>query len=434
MSQGKFGGGNGTANKPYLIEDVADLNAIRFYPTKCFKLTQSINLGVYPYNVNKGWLPILNFAGQLDGDGHKIMNLYINRPTQDNVGLFGTAYNQTSIVLSVKNLYIDNCDILGRNHVGAVYGYVQVNETTTGQTDAYIDTCKVTGKIKGSNQVGGVIGQINWTTALNFALVAIRDSYIKTDLSIQVKGTNYGGLVGSGLTFKQNANFDHVIAQCSFDRHVNSVDTDLNPNFAESYFVMTNCFYDKETWIYGTTANGSTVENISNRQKVTDFDKRLDADGNMIWNFAKGKRLPELSLFLRKKHLFKFDNKYYIYEFETEKWTKVADSLKTREKAFEIAMEGIENIDFQGWEKLKTLAGNNTVELITLYENSNGSEYTSKKFDMDKDTTHTTNLKRKYDGLETKLFKKTISFSQLNSDGKLEFGDVIAKISKGIVR
>ena len=36
----------------------------------------------------KGFKPIRRFTGKFDGKYHKIVNLYINRPNKDNVGLF----------------------------------------------------------------------------------------------------------------------------------------------------------------------------------------------------------------------------------------------------------------------------------------------------------------------------------------------------------
>ena len=93
------------SGNPYLIEDVHDLNAIRFYPTKNFKLAKTINLGVYPYNTGKGWMPIDNFSGTLDGDGYKILNLYVNRPAQDNCGLFARIFENTNVTLQVKNVF-----------------------------------------------------------------------------------------------------------------------------------------------------------------------------------------------------------------------------------------------------------------------------------------------------------------------------------------
>ena len=43
MAEGKFQGNktDGSLGNPYLIEDVQDLNAIRFYPTKNFKLAKT---------------------------------------------------------------------------------------------------------------------------------------------------------------------------------------------------------------------------------------------------------------------------------------------------------------------------------------------------------------------------------------------------------
>ena len=77
MSKGFFGGGNGTVNSPFLIEDADDLNAIRYHNDKCFKLVNDINLGNGKYNSGQGWIPIEYFSGSIEGNWHKIINLTI---------------------------------------------------------------------------------------------------------------------------------------------------------------------------------------------------------------------------------------------------------------------------------------------------------------------------------------------------------------------
>ena len=54
------------------------------------------------------------------GDGHKIANLYIKRPSMDNVGLFG--YTDTSA--EIKNIGVTDVYIDGRYHVGGLIGQV----------------------------------------------------------------------------------------------------------------------------------------------------------------------------------------------------------------------------------------------------------------------------------------------------------------------
>ncbi len=64
-----------------------------------------------------GFDPIITFTGSFDGQGFKIINLYINRDTEDYVGLFGKGY-ATSII----DVTLENCDIKGRDVVGALCG------------------------------------------------------------------------------------------------------------------------------------------------------------------------------------------------------------------------------------------------------------------------------------------------------------------------
>jgi len=93
-----FCGGTGTLTDPYLICNAEQLDSIRVFLDKHYKLAQDINLTTflsvgYPgYNDGKGWEPIGDdtkpFTGSLNGDGHRIIGLWINR-SSDYIGLFG---------------------------------------------------------------------------------------------------------------------------------------------------------------------------------------------------------------------------------------------------------------------------------------------------------------------------------------------------------
>jgi hypothetical protein len=58
------------------------------------------------------------FRGVFDGLGHTISDLYINRPTTDNVGLFG--FNRSG---DIRNVGLVNGNITGRSRVGGLVGY-----------------------------------------------------------------------------------------------------------------------------------------------------------------------------------------------------------------------------------------------------------------------------------------------------------------------
>ncbi|MEG2621228.1 MAG: GLUG motif-containing protein, partial [Bacilli bacterium] len=78
-----------------------------------------------------------------DGNAKTINNLYINRPSMDNVGLFSLMMGQ------INGLNLLNINIKGRDNVGGIIG----------QGGFFmINNCKVTGNITGETQVGLVAG------------------------------------------------------------------------------------------------------------------------------------------------------------------------------------------------------------------------------------------------------------------------------------
>jgi hypothetical protein len=93
---------------------------------------------------DNGWSPFRLFTGSLDGNGYTISNLHIDRPDDDNVGLF----SRTEDAL-IKNLTLSGVNIIGNESVGAFVGR-SVNTT--------IENCHVTGSIDGFERIGGLVG------------------------------------------------------------------------------------------------------------------------------------------------------------------------------------------------------------------------------------------------------------------------------------
>lgn len=99
----------------------------------------------------EGFEPIGNtankFRGLFDGDGHKISNLYINRPSMENVGLFGEYYTAGNI----NNLAMLNAHITGNNNTGILVGKCSGN----------LFSCYANGIVQGAIYVGGLAGIVN---------------------------------------------------------------------------------------------------------------------------------------------------------------------------------------------------------------------------------------------------------------------------------
>lgn len=99
------------------------------------------------WHSGRGFEPISEFCGKLNGNGCKITGLYINRLNMDNVGLIGRLVSGGQITL----LQLENPEISGDWKVGSIVGR---NEGGT------LENCKVVnGKVQGSTYVGGVIGR-----------------------------------------------------------------------------------------------------------------------------------------------------------------------------------------------------------------------------------------------------------------------------------
>ena len=118
---------------------------------------------------NVEWTPIGTsskpFKGTFDGGGYTIKNLFINKPEQSYIGLFG----RTSAVL--KKLTLENVNITGYLNVGAVVG-----EAYTGGP---LEDITVTGEIfvTGMAYVGGITGgQYSYVSLINCDVLAAEGS------------------------------------------------------------------------------------------------------------------------------------------------------------------------------------------------------------------------------------------------------------------
>lgn len=166
----KYSGGNGTINSPFEISSLSDLRELSETPKDWdnthFVITADIdasatrkwNIGNHDHDCETpvtamGFSPIGNqdvksFTGSLDGNGHTIKNLYINRPKETLTGLFGYLGSKKQAQTNVRNLKLKNCEITGVI-TGTIAGF---------SIRSNIENCNTTGKIHGTIETGGVIG------------------------------------------------------------------------------------------------------------------------------------------------------------------------------------------------------------------------------------------------------------------------------------
>lgn len=209
---GSFGGsGSGTKDDPYLIFNPIQLHNIRNftgYDDVYFKLMSDIDLTEFidDNSPTEGWEPIGSvqspFMGNLDGDGHTISGIRIDRKA-DCVGFFSCVKNA-----NISNLKLEGSTIKGNSHVGAFIGAAD-NSVINGVSASFnnVEGITVTAGLIGSAQDGCHITSAQYAGAVNVAgdYVGGLVSWVYDNVSISksmvkatsITGGDYvGGLIG----------------------------------------------------------------------------------------------------------------------------------------------------------------------------------------------------------------------------------------------
>ncbi len=149
----------------------------------------------------KGWEPIgvyhpdeavarTGFTGTFDGQGHEIRDLFINRPDEDNVGLFRYVDGG-----AIEDVGVTNVTVIGGDYVGAVSGSIR---------DCTVSKSHCSGSVTGNDHVGGIGGDASCT---------LTDSHFTGS----VTGTQYvGGLVGTNRDTVSKSHFAGEVTGFSF--------------------------------------------------------------------------------------------------------------------------------------------------------------------------------------------------------------------------
>lgn len=185
------------------------------------KLMADINLTGYYGEDSEGFLPIGNsskkWKGVFDGNNHKIIGLFINRPDEENVGLFGYTDIESSRnkAATIKDLTIENANVTAKGYVGILIGRGKadvsnvsiVNGTVTAQNaddsraggligfyqQGILDKAYVKATVTGGKQVGVLIGNVDYSSDTPAEEVIIRNVVVEGSAT----GTDQvGGVVG----------------------------------------------------------------------------------------------------------------------------------------------------------------------------------------------------------------------------------------------
>jgi hypothetical protein len=263
------------------IRTWSDLNAIRDKLGGSYVLMNDLDSTTSGYaelasptaNGGKGWQPIGTFndqfTGTFNGQGHKISDLFINRPNEMYVGLFGVVDSGGV----VQGIGVVN---------GNVTGYAGVS-SLTGGNEGIVSSSYSTGNVSGTAWVGGLAGA-------NAGVVGY--SYSTGNAT---GNDSVGGLVGDNLngTVINSYSTGGVTGNLSVGGLVGNNTGAVN-----------NSFWDIQTSGQNTSAGGigKTTAEMKSIATFSGADWNITAVANpstrnlsYIWNIVNGQTYPFLS-------------------------------------------------------------------------------------------------------------------------------------------
>ena len=196
---------------PYAADDMGcDDRCVGYELTKNLDFNVESSYGSASVNrewtSGAGWLPINGFSATFEGNGHTIVDLYINRRTvagTDSTGLFGSIPSESVI----RRVGLVSADIRGNNKVGGLVGHnegsisesyasgsVQGNKDVgglVGHNSGSISNSHSSGKVTGSTNVGGLIGTVSGSSPVTRSYSNAYATGI--ELTGGLVGVNYNG-------------------------------------------------------------------------------------------------------------------------------------------------------------------------------------------------------------------------------------------------
>jgi len=339
------------------IQDWYDLDAVRDNMRGIYILMNDLDSTTAGYeelasptaNKGKGWQPIAvnsTFVGSFDGQGYEICDLFINRPDESDVALFGVV--ETGGV--IENVHVVNGNITGDEAVGSLVAYnrgivsnsysdssvtgdlyvgslVGVNGGTVnnsyssssvigrdgigglvGKNEGTVSNSYSIGTVNGNDFVGGLVGKNEGTVSNSYSIGTVADNDFVGNLvgvnggtvsnsytSGPVDGNNFvGGLVGRN---------EGVVSKCystgnvTGDEHVGGL---VGQNL---YGVVSNSFWDTQTSGQGSSDGGTGNTTVELQDIATFTGAGWDIAGvnpgetvrDYTWNIVDNVTYPFLS-------------------------------------------------------------------------------------------------------------------------------------------
>lgn len=230
-----FSGGDGTADNPYLIKTVADLNELatvvaddNTLTAKLLRLDNDITLSASDASPMIGYTATTSpkkFDGTFDGNGHKISglnfsaeksycglfasvtangvikNLTLEKPTMSSSASYG------GFIAAATEGTIENCHVVNGSLTTTAGSY---KGGVVGQSKGLVKGCSYSGTIEAAVNAGGVVGQ-------NYGQVEeCQSSATIVSTAPNASNVQFGGI--TGVTIKLNT--DPHIYDCYFTGHI----------------------------------------------------------------------------------------------------------------------------------------------------------------------------------------------------------------------
>jgi hypothetical protein len=261
-----FAGGDGSESSPYLVCDPVQLQRVdeHLEAGTYFLQTADIDMTGFTFTpigeASFGGPP--QFFGVYDGGGYSILNLEINAPSTDVIGLFG----KTGEGSEVRNVGLQNVNLIGSLCVAGI----------AAENNGWIRNCFVTGSVQGNVFIGGLLGDNRADMENCYCLASVSGT------------SDVGGVVGvhfgSGLPTVNNC---YAAGPIEGDDNTGGlVGRDLG-----SSAVVTDSFWDTETTGQNSSIGGTGLP-TTQMQMQTTFDPPWDFDN--IWTIDEGNDYPRL--------------------------------------------------------------------------------------------------------------------------------------------
>ena len=270
-----------------LVHDVYELQAMKNNLKGKYMLAKEIDASATKdWNSKQGFKQLHGFKGTLDGLENSIKNLYINRPTSDDVALFDWVQDAT-----LKNFGLFNADVSGGKWTAGIAGELYGNTVIE---NVWNKNGKVTGD---GDYVGGIVGECKQTSSVKNAL---NSSTVTNKGTASGKGSYTGGIAGynSGVlddvSNTGNVTGNYYYTGGVVGRNEGTVKNSLNKGFVNSNSYYTGGIAGMNRNVISNVVNSGNVKSLKGYiGGIIGYNWASDADASVTVSNASNKGTVE---------------------------------------------------------------------------------------------------------------------------------------------